>query len=282
MASALEYAAIAKLTKRQRRCLRLVFQMRTTKEISAHLNVNPHTVDADIKRAVKILDASGRTEAARILASYETENPPSEDWYYQSPDLSLTENLDFSQAPVGTELETNDGGGQTTSTETSQRQDAEADSGDGHSDHAAAGPEPLSGHSFSASTGPIKTRRNDPTGSDRSSSDGLESRSSSPSEPDAPYQKPELWGRERKSFRNSIGGTHGLSALKKVGIILASAICLMIVVTAGLASLKTITELCATSSLCKWPRTQPTPLGLPKGRPGEQHNEERRDTNGGR
>jgi DNA-binding CsgD family transcriptional regulator len=62
---------IAQLTEQQRRCLRLVFAHLTSKEISPHLGMEPASVDQQIKSAVRVLGASDRRAAARMLAEYE-------------------------------------------------------------------------------------------------------------------------------------------------------------------------------------------------------------------
>lgn len=63
---------ISKLTETQKICLRHVNEHLTSKDIARILACSPHTVDSHIRTAQKLLDASSRFEAARILASVET------------------------------------------------------------------------------------------------------------------------------------------------------------------------------------------------------------------
>jgi len=58
---------IDQLSGDQKNCLRLVMEMLSSKEIARQLNISPHVVDNRIKAACKILDASDRKQAARLL-----------------------------------------------------------------------------------------------------------------------------------------------------------------------------------------------------------------------
>lgn len=69
---------IEQLTARERDCLRLVGRGMSSKEIALALGLSPLTVDGYLKEAVRTLGVSGRREAARVLASYETASPPAE------------------------------------------------------------------------------------------------------------------------------------------------------------------------------------------------------------
>jgi DNA-binding CsgD family transcriptional regulator len=62
--------AIARLTPRERECLRLAGSM-TSKDIARHLGISPHTVDERIGAAVKKLGAPDRRAAARLLQGQE-------------------------------------------------------------------------------------------------------------------------------------------------------------------------------------------------------------------
>lgn len=75
------------LSERQRACLRLVRDMRKSKEIARELGLSSHTVDSYISEAIEKLGASDRYHAARLLAEHEAPLPP------QSfiPDLSRVE-----------------------------------------------------------------------------------------------------------------------------------------------------------------------------------------------
>ena len=55
------------LTKSQTRCLRLVGQGMSSKEIALETGLSPRTVDQYVNRAASTLGASSRREAARIL-----------------------------------------------------------------------------------------------------------------------------------------------------------------------------------------------------------------------
>ena len=63
---------IARLTDRQKDCLRLVGQGFTSKEIGRLLDLSPSTVDNHITGAVQAMDAPNRGAAARALLSVET------------------------------------------------------------------------------------------------------------------------------------------------------------------------------------------------------------------
>ena len=59
--------AVARLSPRQKECLRIVYRRRTSKEIAAELGLSPGTVDTYCAEAVATLDARNRREAAEIL-----------------------------------------------------------------------------------------------------------------------------------------------------------------------------------------------------------------------
>lgn len=62
---------IERLTERQKTCLRLVGQGRTSKEISRELGISPATVDNHVRDALALLQVETRTEAARRLLAYD-------------------------------------------------------------------------------------------------------------------------------------------------------------------------------------------------------------------
>lgn len=62
---------LARLTDKQRQCLRLVYAHLSSKEIARQLGVEPGTVDQYVKAAMRILGVSDRRAAARMLAEYE-------------------------------------------------------------------------------------------------------------------------------------------------------------------------------------------------------------------
>lgn len=59
------------LTEAQRECLRLVLTHHNSKEIAALLGVSPSAVDKRIERAVLVMGATSRFDAARRLAALE-------------------------------------------------------------------------------------------------------------------------------------------------------------------------------------------------------------------
>jgi len=62
---------IARLTEKQRACLRLVYAHMSSKEIAPKLGVEPGTVDQYVKAAMRILGVSDRRAAAKMLAEHE-------------------------------------------------------------------------------------------------------------------------------------------------------------------------------------------------------------------
>lgn len=62
---------IARLTLRQRECLRLVAQGYSTKQIAQKLDVNDRRIAKDIDAANRLLGVSSRMDAARLLADAE-------------------------------------------------------------------------------------------------------------------------------------------------------------------------------------------------------------------
>ena len=63
------------LTPRERECLRLVAEGRSSKEIAQQLELSPYTVDEYVRSGVSKLGAQNRREAARLVAM-ESEAPP--------------------------------------------------------------------------------------------------------------------------------------------------------------------------------------------------------------
>lgn len=66
---------IAQLSPRERDCLQLVGQGRSSKEIALDLGLSPFTVDEYVKSAVATLGAKNRREAARLLIAETSETP---------------------------------------------------------------------------------------------------------------------------------------------------------------------------------------------------------------
>ena len=67
----MESARVARLTEKQRACLRLVYAHMSSKEIAPRLGIEPGSVDQHIKAAMRILDVGDRRAAARMLAEHE-------------------------------------------------------------------------------------------------------------------------------------------------------------------------------------------------------------------
>jgi DNA-binding CsgD family transcriptional regulator len=59
------------LSRRQRECLRLMGELKSSKEIARELNIKPRTVDSYLATAVTILEATDRRHAARIFAEWD-------------------------------------------------------------------------------------------------------------------------------------------------------------------------------------------------------------------
>jgi len=62
---------LARLTERQRACLRHVYAHRTSKEIAPLLGIAPSSVDQHIKTAMRMLGVANRRVAARLVAEDE-------------------------------------------------------------------------------------------------------------------------------------------------------------------------------------------------------------------
>lgn len=67
----MESAHVARLTEKQRACLRLVYAHMSSKEIAPQLGIEPGSVDQHIKAAMRILDVGDRRTAAKMLAEHE-------------------------------------------------------------------------------------------------------------------------------------------------------------------------------------------------------------------
>ena len=80
-------ARVAKLTRGQLDCLLLVDQHLSSKEISAELNISPHTVDQRIRVALQTLGVERRTQAARLVARH---HEPYQRLIHQSPHIERT------------------------------------------------------------------------------------------------------------------------------------------------------------------------------------------------
>lgn len=68
-------ARAERLTEAQRQCLRLAYRHMTSKEIAPLLGLSPHSVDAHIRMAMKVLGVDSRREAALVLNEIESAQP---------------------------------------------------------------------------------------------------------------------------------------------------------------------------------------------------------------
>lgn len=66
----------AALSPRQRDCLRLTAEHKSSKEIARELGMTQKTVDAHIAAAITKLDAANRRHAARLFIEYDNDLPP--------------------------------------------------------------------------------------------------------------------------------------------------------------------------------------------------------------
>lgn len=76
-------ARFARLTEGQRECLRLVYRHLSSKDIARELGISPHTVDARLRAAIRVLGSANRTDAALQLAAHEGD--AYQPLVYQSP-----------------------------------------------------------------------------------------------------------------------------------------------------------------------------------------------------
>lgn len=66
---------LASLTPKERQCLRLVLENRSSKQIARQLGISQTSVDTHVRRARAKLGLKDRYEAARRLATWETGGP---------------------------------------------------------------------------------------------------------------------------------------------------------------------------------------------------------------
>jgi DNA-binding CsgD family transcriptional regulator len=94
-------ARIARLSKGQLDCLRLVDQLLSSKEIAAELNISPHTVDQRIRQAIAILGVPRRTQAARLVSRY---SGPYQRLIHQPPHIEPIGTSGHPEAAVGNQI----------------------------------------------------------------------------------------------------------------------------------------------------------------------------------
>lgn len=73
----------------QRECLKLVLAHYNSKEIGRKLGISPHTVDQRLRRAIRILGAESRFEAARKFAEM-NRSDSYQPLIYQSSDIAVS------------------------------------------------------------------------------------------------------------------------------------------------------------------------------------------------
>ncbi|MEA3043141.1 MAG: hypothetical protein QOH47_979 [Sphingomonadales bacterium] len=78
---------LARLTEKQRACLRLVNRHKSSKMIAPLLGITPEAVDQRLKTAVRILGVASRYEAALLLAEHEG-GQTYERTVYGAPDIA--------------------------------------------------------------------------------------------------------------------------------------------------------------------------------------------------
>jgi DNA-binding CsgD family transcriptional regulator len=94
-------ARVARLTRGQLDCLRLVDQLLSSKEIAAELKISPHTVDQRIRQALAILGVERRAQAARIVAQVKG---PYQRLIHQSPYIPRENQNGHPEAAVSTQI----------------------------------------------------------------------------------------------------------------------------------------------------------------------------------
>lgn len=81
-------SGVEKLSAAQVETLQHVFAHRNSKEIARIMGVSPHTVDARIKAAIRLLGVGTRVEAAKVVSEQHGE-PRYQPLVYQSPELAI-------------------------------------------------------------------------------------------------------------------------------------------------------------------------------------------------
>ena len=92
---------VARLTRAQLDCLRLVDQHLSSKEIAAELGISPHTVDQRIRQSLHILGVERRSQAARIVAQY---SGPYQRLIHQSPYIPAEPNSGHPEVAVSHQI----------------------------------------------------------------------------------------------------------------------------------------------------------------------------------
>jgi DNA-binding CsgD family transcriptional regulator len=103
-------SSVARLSKGQLDCLRLVDQHLSSKEIAVELGISPHTVDQRIRLALQILNVERRSQAARMVAR---ELGPYQRLIHQTPHIEGGPNPSQSGDAVGFQIRHADRAGRT-------------------------------------------------------------------------------------------------------------------------------------------------------------------------
>ena len=110
---------VARLSKGQLDCLRLVHEHLNSKEIAVELGISPHTVDQRIRGALQILGVERRTQAARLVAR---EAGPYQRLIHQAPHIAALAAAPHQDEAISHQIRHADraGGARETGTETEQ------------------------------------------------------------------------------------------------------------------------------------------------------------------
>ena len=92
---------VARLTSGQLRCLRLVDQHLSSKEIATELGISPHTVDQRIRQALHALGVDRRAQAARMVAIH---GGPYQRLIHQSPHIEAEGSRSHPEAAVSHQI----------------------------------------------------------------------------------------------------------------------------------------------------------------------------------
>lgn len=226
----------AGLSKRERECLHGVALLKSSKQIAQDLGISRHTVDKHLKNAIVALNAVSRFDAANIFKAAEAEASRLSGRALDADPEGSGTTLPPESLPRGRKG-TNAGtfrqktGPKGTNDWYYQSQTLVADdnqrSAPGRNDDGAKG----DAAAEAPKRGPAKSQAR------------LES---------VPVETPAANVSIRRSLNR--GGDHELTFFQKLVIVLASALCLLILISTSLASLTALTELCRTTSFCDGPR----------------------------
>ena len=104
---------VARLTRGQLDCLRLVNDHLSSKEIAGQLDISPHTVDQRIRGALHIRGVERRSQAARIVARFGGEY---QRLIHQSPHIERRPHDGHPEAAIGYQIRHADRAGEAVAT----------------------------------------------------------------------------------------------------------------------------------------------------------------------